>query len=142
MTKKFRKLFFHAIATLFIGTVVASSIAQAADKIVMGSRDTNLDVILLESGLAKKYDLDIEVVRVKTGIEMAEALIGGGIDIGIVGGSPLVSAILRTDKITLVGSAWITDGGYAKVIVRKDSPIKSIEDLKGKKIANKIGSGS
>jgi sulfonate transport system substrate-binding protein len=127
---------------LLIGALTAAGVTQAADKIRMGSRNTNLDVVLLESEIPEKYNLDIEVVRVKTGIEMAEALIGGGIDIGIVGGTPMVSALLRTDKIVVVGNAWTTDGGYAKVLVRKDSPIKSIEDLKGKKIANKIGSGS
>ncbi len=142
MFKPLEKLCIRTIWALFIGTILASSVAHAADKVIMGSRNTNLDVILLESGVAKKYDLDIEVVRIKTGIEMAEALIGGGIDVGIVGGAPLVSAILRTKKIALVGSSWTTDGGYAKILVRKDSPIKSIEDLKGKKIANKIGSGS
>jgi len=133
---------YAVIMGLLAVSVVYSSIAEAADKIRMGSRNTNLDVVLLESGVAKKYGLDIEVVRIKTGIEMAEALIGGGIDIGIVGAAPLVSALLKTNKIVLLGSAWITDGGYAKILVRKDSPIKSIEDLKGKKIANKIGSGS
>lgn len=142
MTKYLNKISILAIMALFIGSLLATSVAQAADKIRMGSRNTNLDVVLLESGLAKKYGIDIEVVRIKTGIEMAEALIGGGIDVGIVGGAPLVSAITRTKKIVLVGSAWTTDGGYAKVLVRKDSPIKSIDDLKGKKIANKIGSGS
>jgi len=131
-----------AIVCLFLGLLLAIGVAQAADKIRMGSRNTNLDVVIVESGVAKKYDLDIEVVRVKTGIEMAEALIGGGVDIGIVGGTPMVSALLRTDKLAVVGNAWTTDGGYAKVLVRKDSPIKSIEELKGKKIANKIGSGS
>ncbi len=131
-----------AVSALLAGAMLLVGAAQAADKITMGSRGTNLDVVLLESGIAKKYGLDINVVKVKTGIEMAEALIGGGIDVGIVGSAPLVSAILRTDKIVLLGSAWITDGGYAKVLVRKDSPYKTIEDLKGKKIANKIGSGS
>ena len=142
MTKYLNKMTILGAMTLLIGSLLATSIAQAADKIRMGSRNTNLDVILLESGIAKKYGIDIEVVRIKTGIEMAEALIGGGIDVGIVGGAPLVSAIIRTKKIVVVGSAWTTDGGYAKVLVRKDSPIKSIDDLKGKKIANKIGSGS
>ena len=131
-----------ALSAALTGAMLLAGTAKAADKITMGSRNTNLDVVLLESGLAKKYGLDINVVRVKTGIEMAEALIGGGIDVGIVGAAPLVSAILRTDKIVLLGSAWTTDGGYAKVLVRKDSPYKTIEDLKGKKIANKIGSGS
>jgi len=142
MKRHLNTLTIFTIMTLFIGTMLATSVAEAADKIRMGSRNTNLDVVLLESGVAKKYGIDIEVVRIKTGIEMAEALIGGGIDVGIVGGAPLVSAITRTKKIVLIGSAWTTDGGYAKVLVRKDSPIKSIDDLKGKKIANKIGSGS
>jgi sulfonate transport system substrate-binding protein len=132
-----------AAATLIAaGLALGATLASAADKIRMGSRNTNLDLVLLESGIADKYDLDIEVVRVKTGIEMVEALIGGSIDIGIVGGAPMTSALLKTDRLVVVGNAWTTDGGYAKILVRKDSPLKSIMDLKGKKIANKIGSGS
>ena len=129
------------IAAITFG-LCTTAVANAADKIRMGTRNTNLDVILIESGLAAKYNLEIEPIKVKTGVEMAEGLIGGGIDVGIVGGAPLVSALSKTDKIVVLGSAWTTDGGYAKVLVRKDSNFKSIDDLKGKKIANKIGSGS
>ena len=142
MFRNLSQKLFAMVAALMAITFVHTTIADAADKIRMGSRNTNLDVVLLESGVAKKYDLDIEVVRVKTGIEMAEALIGGSVDVGIVGGAPLVSALLKVKKLEVIGNAWTTDGGYAKVLVRKDSPYKSIKDLKGKKIANKIGSGS
>lgn len=142
MVRRLGKIGLLAAAGVMVGILTAMDVAQAADKVRMGSRNTNLDVVLLESGLAEKYGLEIEVVRIKTGIEMAEALIGGGVDVGIVGGAPLVSAMVRTDKMVLIGSAWTTDGSYAKVLVRPDSPYKSIEDLKGKKIANKIGSGS
>lgn len=142
MVRYFSKKTYTLVVTLFVASIIYSGVLQAADKIRMGSRNTNLDVVLLESGIAKKYNLDIEVVRVKTGIEMAEALIGGSLDVGIVGGAPLVSALLKVKKLEVIGNAWTTDGGYAKVLVKKDSPIKSIEDLKGKKIANKIGSGS
>ena len=79
-----------AVSAALTGAMLLAGAAQAADKITMGSRSTNLDVVLLESGFAKKYGLDINVVKVKTGIEMAEALIGGGIDVGIVGAAPLV----------------------------------------------------
>lgn len=129
---------------LALGAAMAASaaIAGAADTIRMGSRNTNLDVILIESGLLAKYDIDAEVVRVKTGIEMVEALLGDSVDVGIVGGAPLTSALLRTDKLAVIGNAWTTDGGYAKVLVRQDAPFRTIHDLKGKKIANKIGSGS
>jgi sulfonate transport system substrate-binding protein len=137
-----RRTLVLAATAAFAGALVAAETGLAADTVTMGSRNTNLDVIMIEGGFAKKYDLELQVVRVKTGIEMAEALIGGGIDIGIVGGAPLVSALRRTKKMVVLGSAWTSDGGYAKVLVRPNSPFKTINDLKGKKIANKIGSGS
>lgn len=80
------------IAAITLG-LCTTAVANAADKIRMGTRNTNLDVILIESGLAAKYNLEIEPIKVKTGVEMAEGLIGGGIDVGIVGGAPLVSAL-------------------------------------------------
>ena len=33
----------------------------------------------------KEYNINPKVVRIKTGVEMGEALIGGSIDVGIVG---------------------------------------------------------
>jgi hypothetical protein len=39
--------------------------AWAADKIRMSSRATNWDLVLLESGVAEKYDLDVEIVPEK-----------------------------------------------------------------------------
>lgn len=142
MRTKLQSLSVFAGTIFLAAALTATGSAQAADKVKMGSRNTNLDVILIEGGFAKKYGIDVDVVRVKTGIEMAEALIGGGVDVGIVGGAPLVSALRRTNKIVVVGAAWTSDGGYAKVLVRPDSPYKTLDDLKGKKIANKIGSGS
>ena len=114
----------------------------AADQIRFGARSTNLEIIIIEGNFFQKYDIEPKVVKIKTGIEMGEALIGGSIDLGIVGGAPLVSALTVANNIVVLGNAWTTDGGYAKVLVRVDAPYKEILDLKGKKIANKIGSGS
>lgn len=114
----------------------------AADKIKMSSRATFWDLVLMESGAADKYDLAIELVRMKSGPEVNEALIGGSVDIGSVGETPLTSMLTRTDVVGVVGTAVSTNGSYAKVIVPKNSSFKSIDDLKGKKIATKIGSGS
>ena len=131
-----------AIVSLFIGSLVATSVAQAAGKIRLSSRSTNWDMVLIESGAAKKYGIEIELVRVKTGVEVSEALIGGSVDVGSNGDTPVTSLLTRTNDVIVIGTAVSTDGGYAKVIVKKDSAIKTLADLKGKKIATKIGSGS
>jgi sulfonate transport system substrate-binding protein len=131
------------IVALFAGgLLITPSLSNAEQELRMGNRSTNLDLILLESGLLKKYNLNVKVIRMKTGVEMAEAMVGRSINIGIIGGTPLTSLLTRTKTVICINNAWTTDGGYAKVLVRKDSPYKTLEDLKGKKIATKIGSGS
>jgi ABC-type nitrate/sulfonate/bicarbonate transport system substrate-binding protein len=116
--------------------------AWAADKIRMSSRATNWDLVLLESGVAEKYDLDIEIVPEKGGADVANALVGGSIDVASVGATPLVSLLSKTKSVVVISSTHITDGSYVKVLVRPDSDLKSIDDLKGRKIATQIGSGS
>ena len=130
------------VAVFTLGLVIMPALSNAEQEIRMGNRSTNLDLVLLESGLLKKYNLNVKVIRMKTGVEMAEAMVGRSIDVGIIGGTPLTSLLTRTKTVICINNAWTTDGGYAKVLVRKDSPYKTLEDLKGKKIATKIGSGS
>lgn len=122
--------------------VCAVSTSVAAEKLRLSSRSANWDIVLIESGVAEKYGLEIEVVPMKTGAEVTEALVGGTVDVGSVGETPLTSLLAKTDLVGVVGTAVSTDGSYAQVIVQKDSTLNTIEDLKGKKIATKIGSGS
>lgn len=128
-----------AAASITAGGLVQ---ALAADKIRVSSRSTNWDIVLEESGVAEKYGLDIELVPMKTGVEVTEALIGGTVDVGSIGETPLTSLLTKTDLVGVIGTAVSTDGSYAQVIVKADSPLQSIDDLKGKKIATKVGSGS
>ena len=138
-TKTIKNIFKLLIASIII---FCSSSLYAGDEVRFGARSTNLEIIIIEGEFFQKYNIDPKVVRIKTGVEMGEALIGGSIDVGIVGGAPLVSALTVANNIVVLGNAWTTDGGYAKVLVKVDAPYKKILDLKGKKIANKIGSGS
>ncbi len=134
----------HAMlaAALALPFAVGINQAVAADKVRMSSRSTNWDIVLIESGAAAKYDLEIDLVPMKTGVEVTEALIGGTVDVGSIGETPLTSLLAKTDVVGVIGTAVSTDGSYAQVIVRKESPLQTIDDLKGKKIATKIGSGS
>lgn len=129
-------------AAVALAVTATMALPAWAETIRMSSRSSNWDIVLIESGIAEKYGLELEVVPMKTGVEVTEALIGGSVDVGSVGETPLTSLLSKTDLVAVIGTAVSTDGGYAQVIVAKDSPIQNIEDLKGKRIATKIGSGS
>jgi sulfonate transport system substrate-binding protein len=70
---------------------------------------------------------------------MLEAMASGAVDIGGVGDAPPVFAASGGEQVEIVGARQ-TNGDQDAVVVPKNSPITSIQQLKGKKIA--YGSGS
>jgi sulfonate transport system substrate-binding protein len=70
---------------------------------------------------------------------MLEAMASGSVDIGGVGDAPPVFAASGGEAVEIVG-ARETNGDQDALVVPKNSPITSIQQLKGKKIA--YGSGS
>jgi len=130
------------IAVFVIAILFSGSIAQAgADKINFGYRLTMVSMILLQGKFYEKYDLELDSKLFTTGIEMREGIITEKVNIGEVGITPTSVALTRAGKgLQVVGvSEW--GGGKYRVMVKKDSPYQSIEDLVGKKVAIKIGSG-
>ncbi|MEI9430218.1 ABC transporter substrate-binding protein [Mesorhizobium sp. Cs1299R1N3] len=127
---------------LALSSILYAYGAAAADKIRMSTRASDWDLVLIESGVAANYGLELEDVPMKAGTDVAEALIGGSIDIASVGETPLTSLLTKSDAVGVVGTAVRTDGSYVKALVPMDSPYKTLMDLKGKKIATNIGAGS
>ncbi len=70
---------------------------------------------------------------------MLEAMASGAVDIGGVGDAPPVFAASGGEQVEIVGARQ-TNGDQDAVVVPKGSPITSIAQLKGQKIA--YGSGS
>ena len=65
--------------------------ATAADKVIVGKPIPNafsfaLSDVGVETGMFKKYDLDIERVTVQGGAKVHQAMIAGSLDIGLSGG--------------------------------------------------------
>src|SRR5690625_2026222 len=69
-----------------------------------------------------------------TGISIMEALSSGSIDFANAGDTPALFALARGNDFRYIASepdSFAAEG----IVVRKDSNIKSLEDLKGKKVA-------
>ncbi len=82
--------------------------------------------------LSPKAVLDVKVFN--AGPEEMEALLAGAIDIGYVGPSPAINTFLKSNGRALKILAGACDGGAA-LIARDGTPISSIHDLDGKRVA-------
>lgn len=159
------------IRTLTMSALLATSVwlghgvatATAADvKMVVTAAFVSDKGLSVYNGLAdylhKKLGQDVKVVSGLSYAEADQMLDGGLIQVGFVCGLPYTHKaaegkyeLLATPVMALKSGAWPDTNGYEAVpgkyysytIVRKDSPVKSWQELKGKSYAyNDMGSNS
>jgi sulfonate transport system substrate-binding protein len=92
---------------------------------------------LLEKRLASQ-GIRVKWISFQGGPPMMEAMAADGIDIGNVGNLPPVFAQAAGNPIVYVAATGSNAGAQA-IIVPKNSPIKTLADLKGKKLAIQKG---
>jgi NitT/TauT family transport system substrate-binding protein len=106
---------------------------------VAGSPDEDIIGSLYgaQSGIFKKYGLDVVVTRANSGSAATAAVIGGSLEIGK--SSLLGLIVAHTKNVPLVleapGSLYSSDAPSAALVVAKDSPIQSARDLNGATLA-------
>src|SRR3984893_1104350 len=83
--------------------------------------------------------IDVKWIDFQFGPPLLEAINVGSVDFGYVGDSPPIFAQAGGAKIRYV-AAVKSEGNTQAIIVPQDSPIKTLADLKGKRIA--FGKGS
>lgn len=97
--------------------------------------------LLTAAGLISKLPFKVTWSDFTAGPPMLQAMAGGAVDIGTVGNSPPVFAAAGGDNIAVVGALRNNPHGSA-LLVPKNSPIHSIAQLKGKRIAVTQGSAA
>ncbi|NSZ20053.1 ABC transporter substrate-binding protein [Agrobacterium vitis] len=125
-----------------VGAICAPvATAQAADEINSSYRLTSTSIMAMDTDYAAKYDLKVNKIKSSTGIEANEALLTGAVDVAEVGITPFVTLLSRTSDVVAIGVVS-SGGGMYRTVVKNASPYQSMDDLKGKKIAIKLGSGN
>src|SRR5436305_2716990 len=115
--------------------------ATAADVTIRQGYQTNIwgmpTYYLMKSGYLEKRGLKTEDFAVPSGNLTMQQMVARQVDMGTYAGP---SFLIGHDKGGLIAIAQIeTVGGTAAMVVRKDLGIKTIAELKGKKIANQTG---
>ena len=83
------------------------------------------------------YDLTVDYRDYPSALPMVEAFVGGSLDFGMWGNTPIVRMIAQSQPIHLLS---VGEGHFRFVLAtRKDSPIRSVQDLKGKTVGALLG---
>ncbi len=129
-------------AVLFVMVFVFSLIGpvSAAEKVRVGYLHT-LAVdgqfwIAMEKGYFKEQGLEMEPIQFTSGVPMMQALSGGSVDVAIMG------AVISNFPSRGVGKAFLINNieyDTAMLFAGPDTKAKSIQDVKGQKIATVKG---
>src|SRR5271156_4847928 len=102
-------------------------------------KGTGAEAVLSAAGLLNTLPFHVTWSDFTSGPPMLQAMASGSVDIGGVGDAPPVFAASGGEAVEIVGARQ-TAGDQDALVVPKNSPITSISQLRGKKIA--YGSGS
>lgn len=132
------------IAAMLLGwLVVGPSHGQGAARVKIGwnyHMGNAPAVVADEGGLFRKHGLDAEVKVFPSGPVLSQALATKEIDIAYVGFAPAYGWLDRDLPTVAVAQSSY---GLASILVRKDSGISSLADLRGKTVAgSRKGSGN
>lgn len=103
-------------------------------------KGTGAQAILSAAGLLDKLPFKVNWSDFTSGPTMVQAMSTGAVDIGGVGDAPPVFAASGGENIVIVGARTTYGGDQDAIVVPKNSPIHSIAQLKGKKVAVSVGS--
>ncbi len=142
---KRREFLKWSIGTAAVAVVSRSVSAQASLKeIRIGYQKNGVLVIARQQATLETHfasqGIDVKWVEFSSGPPMLEAMNVGSIDYGAVGDSPPVFAQSAGANIVYAAGQPITNG--QGILVQANSPIRTIADLKGKRVGFTKGSSA
>jgi NitT/TauT family transport system substrate-binding protein len=125
MTKVFRK-------TLLIATLLAAAGAQAQDVVRLGNlKFAHYGAVSYIKEIAPKCGIRVDEKVFAKGLDVMQAIIAGELDVGTTASEAAISGRAGGAPIYVV--AGFAKGG-ARLVSRTDLKLKSVKDLKGKKV--------
>jgi ABC-type nitrate/sulfonate/bicarbonate transport system substrate-binding protein len=108
----------------------------------VGGQPRTYEYIFTAGDFARQYDLDVAMNFLPSAAEPAQMLIAGQADVADISPERIVPMVAREPgKYLIVGVTSYGSERHA-LVVRGDSPYRTIEELRGKKLAASIGTGN
>jgi NitT/TauT family transport system substrate-binding protein len=136
MTMKWRCLLIAAVLSAMTALFNDAAIAQARRKVlaayVAPGVTQAIPAIAKEAGLFTKHGIDAEVILLTGSPRLIQTLIAGDIDYALGGTSSVLRARFRgADPVIIAGTTNFTG---QRVLVRPDSSLQRLQELKGKTV--------
>jgi sulfonate transport system substrate-binding protein len=125
------------MATALLLGAVAAAFAQTTLRV--GDQKGNSQAVMEAAGVLKDVPYTIEWKEFPAAAPLLEALGAGAIETGLVGDAPFTFAAAANVPVKAIAAIRQTQEGLA-ILVPKQSPVQTFDDLKGKKIATGRGS--
>lgn len=125
-------------AAVGVSLLMAGSPAHALTKLNVGkSIATNFAMLTVnvgkEVGIFQKHGLDVNIINFHGGAKLVQGVTAGAVDIGL-GSGPQMAFIVKGAPETAV-AAFANRPRTIMLVVNKDGPIKTIKDLKGRRVS-------
>ena len=127
------------IATLLAALALAAP-AHALDKVKVaignpGVGETEVPDIGMKQGIFQKHGLELEILYTQGSAETVQAVLAGGAEIGCaVGTVGAMAAFSKGAPIRIIAASFTGDSNMF-LYVPENSPIRKVEDAKGKTVA-------
>jgi sulfonate transport system substrate-binding protein len=127
-------------ALLLLSVYQSAQAAQALEPLLVANQKSALKVLLQASGELKDVPYEIKFSEFPSASPLGEALNAGAVDVGALGDAPYVFALGAGASLKVISITHVSGRYTTALIVRNDSSIKSVADLKGKRIVTGRGS--
>lgn len=142
-----RKISYRTLmVSLIVLTVILFSACESQEdvttlKIGYNTESVNHAPIMVghDAGIFEKYGINVEMVPLKSGKEIQQALAIGKLDIGSGGATNYFVSMTKGAPIKIIAPCTVSP---TSVFVRPDRSITKLEDLIGKSVASRIGESS
>lgn len=133
----FKSLLLGALLSVMAGQQV---LAAEQAPLLVANQKSLLKTLLQVSGELKDVPYEIQFSEFPAAAPLGEALNAGAVDIGALGDAPYVFALGAGAPLKVVSITHAQGRFTTAVLVPKNSPIKTVADLKGKRIVTGRGS--
>src|SRR5580658_10668013 len=126
------------IAMAALAGLILTDAASAQTTLRLGKAQANQFAFIpadigVDAGIFKKHGIDLDISAFAGDAKMTQALTAGSLDIAL-GGCPSFQAIAKGAPMKAV-AVFSSAPNIIMLVVLKDSPLKTAEDLKGRKVS-------
>lgn len=125
------------------GTLLAPAVRAQATPLKVGYQNTSWGAIAMIAAAEKTFEkagANVQLMQFADGKSTRDAMVSGRVDIGVLGATPFIVGAAKSDMVAVATCMYA--GRTNAVVVAKDSGIKTIADLKGKRVASQLGSAT